>query len=331
MRTFPKFFPLKSGADLTDMNFPFHLPENKTFDVVGFGTNAVDFLIQVPAYPQFDSKVRLVDYAQAAGGEVATTMAGLQRLGLRTSYVGRFGDDPPGDIGFDSLKNEGVDLSFAERIANCRTQIAFIVIDVRNGERTVIWDRDQKLGYAAGDVPLAAVADAKVLHLTPHDTEACVRLARSARENGVIVSTDIDRRFDGIEELLPLVDILLASADFPPSITGRADHKDALKALKDTFGCAITGVTLGDRGSLVLGPDGFIETPAFAVPGGCKDTTGAGDSFRVGFLYGLLTGASIEESCRMANGVAALKCRAVGARTALPDARTLQLLLDENR
>lgn len=300
------------------MNFPFTLASDKTFDVVGFGTNAVDYLIEVPAYPEFNSKIRLTDYSQAAGGEVATTMAGLQRLGLKTCYVGRFGDDASGDVGFDSLKTEGVDLSFAERIPDCRTQIAFIVIDVRNGERTVIWDRDQKLSYAAADAPVKAAADCRVLHLTPHDTEACVRIATEARRNGAIVSSDIDRRFDGIEELLPLVDILLASTDFLPAMTGEDDHRTALGILRERFGCSVTGVTLGDSGSLVLGPEGFIETPAFEVPGGCKDTTGAGDAFRVGFLYGLLTDATIEESARMANAVAALKCRAVGARTSLP-------------
>lgn len=309
------------------MNFPFRLPDKKTFDAVGFGTNAVDFLIQVPEYPDFNSKIRLVDYDQAAGGEVATTMAGLNRLGLKTSYIGRFGDDAAGDVGFASLENEGVDVRFAERISDCRTQIAFILIDVRNGERTVIWDRDPKLSYSADVVPIASVTDSRVLHLTPHDTEACVRLARAARENGVVVSSDIDRRFAGIEELLPLVDILLVSADFLPAMTGEDDHRTALQMLQENFGCAVAGVTLGDSGSLVLGPEGFIETPAFAVPGGCKDTTGAGDAFRVGFLYGLLTGASIEESCRMANGVAALKCRAIGARTSLPTEAELFSLL----
>lgn len=300
------------------MNFPFELLENKAFDVVGFGTNAVDFLIQVPNYPEFNSKVELLDYTQAAGGEVATTMAGLRRLGLRTSYVGRFGDDPAGDLGFKSLADEGVDLSLAERITGARNQIAFILIDARNGERTVIWDRDKKLSYQAGEVPLEAVTDTKVLHLTPHDIEACIRLAAAAREVGVAVSTDIDRTFEGIDRLLPLVDILLASYDFPARITGIPDARESLVALQQKFGCPVTGVTLGDRGSLVLGPGGFIESDAFPIPGGCLDTTGAGDSFRVGFLYGLITRSSIEESCRMANAVAALKCRAVGARTSLP-------------
>ena len=93
------------------------------------------------------------------------------------------------------------------------------------------------------------------------------------------------------------------------------------------FGCPIVGVTLGEAGSLLLCDGEFIETPGFAVPGGCRDTTGAGDAFRVGLLYGLLKGESIEESARLANAVAALKCRQVGARTALPDESELRSLL----
>ena len=125
------------------MHFPFTLKKDTDFDVVGFGTNAVDFLIQVPHYPDFNSKVELDDYVQAAGGEVATSMAGLQRLGLRTSYIGRFGNDHAGEIGIESLVREGVDMQYAETIDGARTQIAFIVIDERNGERTVIWKRDE--------------------------------------------------------------------------------------------------------------------------------------------------------------------------------------------
>ncbi|MBA4184572.1 MAG: carbohydrate kinase family protein, partial [Acidobacteria bacterium] len=152
------------------MNFPFTLPENRKFDVVGFGTNAVDYLIQVPEYPSFNSKIELSDYVQAAGGEVATTMVGLQRLGLKTLYVGRFGDDQEGDFGLRSLSDEAVDISFAEQIKGARTQIAFIVIDRRSGERTVIWHRDKLLAYDEKDAPTEAAALGKVLHFTPHDT-----------------------------------------------------------------------------------------------------------------------------------------------------------------
>ena len=309
------------------MQFPFNLRHDAETDVAGFGTNAVDFLIQVPHYPEFNSKVELTQYTQAAGGEIATTMVGLRRLGLTASYIGRFGDDAAGDIGLGSLRDEGVDLRFAERIDGADTQIAFIVIDERSGERTVIWKRDAKLRYSEDEAPLEAIANAKVLHITPHDTRACIRLARAAREQGTIVSMDVDNVVDDIEELLGLVDVIVACADFPSRLLGISDKRTALTEMHSRFGAGVVGVTLGESGSLLLCNGEFIETPGFDVPGGCKDTTGAGDSFRVGLLYGMIVGETVEESARMANGVAALKCRSVGARTALPRRDELNSLL----
>ena len=309
------------------MQFPFKLRDDAETDVAGFGTNAVDFLIQVPHYPEFNSKVELTEYAQAAGGEIATTTVGLRRLGLTASYIGRFGTDPAGDLGMTSLRDEGVDLRFAERIDGADTQIAFIVIDERNGERTVIWKRDKRLRYTEDEAPVAAIENAKVLHITPHDTRACIRLARAARELGTIVSIDVDNVVDDIEELLGLVDVIVASAEFPSRLLGISNKRQALTEMHRRFGSSVVGVTLGEAGSLLLCGGEFIETPGFEVPGGCKDTTGAGDSFRVGLLYGLITGECIEESARMANGVAALKCRSVGARTALPTRNELDSLL----
>jgi sugar/nucleoside kinase (ribokinase family) len=309
------------------MKFPFNVLQDAEFDVLGFGTNAVDFLIQVPEYPAFNSKVELKDYVQAAGGEVATTVVGLQRLGLRTAYAGRFGSDQAGDFGMLTLKEEGVDTAYAEQVPGANTQIAFIIIDTRSGERTVIWQRDKKLAYAEAEAPVEAVDRAKVVHFTPHDAAACRRMAERARKSGVLVSLDIDNFFDGTDGLLPLVDILIASAEFPKKLLGVQDSRAGLQQMRDRFGCPIVGVTLGEAGSLLLCGDTFIETPGFAVPGGCRDTTGAGDAFRVGLLYGLLKGEPVEESARLANAVAALKCRQIGARTALPDESELRSLL----
>jgi sugar/nucleoside kinase (ribokinase family) len=311
------------------MQFPFKLADNKEFDVVGFGTNAVDYLIIVPEYPAFNSKIELEDYVQAAGGEIATTTVGLRRLGARTAYIGRFGDDPEGNFGLRTLRDEGVDISCAEQIEGARTQIAFIVIDRRSGERTVIWKRDQKLAYTEKDAPVEIAARARILHFTPHDARACLEMARAAKQAGAIVSIDIDNIFEGIEQVLPLVDIFVSSAEFPERLVGIADKKAALREIKSRYGCAVVGMTLGETGSLLLCEDEFIRTDGFEVPGGCKDTTGAGDSFRVGLLYGVLRGASVEESARMANAVAALKCRAVGARTSLPVEKELFDLLSQ--
>ncbi len=309
------------------MQFPFKLAENKEFDVVGFGTNAVDYLIIVPEYPAFNSKIELDDYVQAAGGEIATTTVGLRRLGARTAYVGRFGDDNEGNFGLQTLRDEGVNVRYAEQIADARTQIAFIIVDQRTGERTVIWKRDKKLAFSETDAPVEIAARARILHFTPHDARACLEMARAAKAAGGIVSIDIDNIFEGIEQVLPLVDIFVSSAEFPERLVGIADKKTALREIKARYGCAVVGMTLGETGSLLFCENEFIRTDGFEVPGGCKDTTGAGDSFRVGLIYGLIAGETVEQSARIANAVAALKCRAVGARTALPTPQELDALL----
>lgn len=300
------------------MNFPFTLPDLRQFDAVGFGLNAVDHLIVVPAYPSFDSKVRFIDHQQAAGGQTATAMVGLQRLGLKTAYAGRFGSDAEGQFGFAALAAENVDLEFVEVIEGARNQIAFIIIDARNGERTIIWDRDERVSYTVDEAPVALASRGRVLHLDAHDPPACVRMAEAARAEGTIVSADIDNIYDGLPELLPLIDILITSKEFPHRLTGIADERASLVELKARFGCGIVGLTKGSQGALVYCEGQFIESPAYDVPGGCRDTTGSGDAFHAGFLYGLLNGEDIEESLRLANAVAALKCRSLGARNALP-------------
>lgn len=308
------------------MKFPFKLAENKLFDAVGFGTNAVDYLIVVPEYPKKYGKIQISEHFQLAGGEVATTMCGLQRLGLKTTYIGRFGDDREGEFGLQSLKDEGVDVTFTEKISGSRTQTAYIIIDRRNGERTVIWDRDKKLAYA-DEAPFDVASKGRILHFTPHDTKACLKMAITAKQANTIVSVDIDNVFDDVESLLGNVDILISSQEFPEKIVGIKNKKLALRELKNRFGCAVVGMTLGEKGSLLLCEDNFIETKGFFVPNGCKDTTGAGDAFRVGLLYGVLQGESIEDSAGMANAAAALKCREIGARTALPNEEELFELL----
>jgi sugar/nucleoside kinase (ribokinase family) len=115
------------------MKFPFQVLPAADFDVLGFGTNAIDHLIRVPKYPAFDSKIELTSYTRDAGGEAATTMVGLQRLGLKTAYAGRFGDDAEGVFGRQSLIHGGVDISYTEQISGAATQIGFIIVDETSG------------------------------------------------------------------------------------------------------------------------------------------------------------------------------------------------------
>jgi sugar/nucleoside kinase (ribokinase family) len=318
---------LRFSARIPYMRFPFVLPDKRQFDAVGFGLNAVDHLIVVPEYPAFDTKIRLQAHTQTTGGQAATTMVALQRLGLRTAYGGRFGSDPEGQFGFKSLESEGVNVEFAEVVKGARNQIAFIIVDARSGERTIIWDRDERLSYAAEDAPVALAARGRVLHLDAHDPPAGSHMAQVARASDTIVTADVDNIYPGLPELLPSIDVLIGSKEFPHRLTGIADERASLVELKARYGCGIVGMTKGTDGATIYCEGQFICSPAYEVPGGCRDTTGAGDAFHGGFLFGLLSGEDVETSLKLANRVAALKCRDLGARSALPTRNELSEFL----
>ena len=307
------------------MRFPLSIPDERDFDAVGFGLNAVDHLIVVPAYPVFDTKVRFTEYEKSAGGQTASAMVALQRLGLKTAYAGRFGSDEDGRFGLRAIEYEGVNLDFAEVIDGSDNQIAFIIVESRSGERTIIWDRDERLSYRPDEAPLDLATRGRVLHIDAHDPPACAVMARAAHNSDAIVTSDIDNIYEGLPDLLPLIDVLITSAEFPHRLTGISDERAALVELKARYGCAIVGTTLGTRGARIYAEGQFIESPIFEVPGGCRDTTGAGDAFHGGFIYGMLNGEDLETCLKLGNAVAALKCRSLGARAALP---TVDELID---
>ena len=120
---------------------------------------------------------------------------------------------------------------------------------------------------------------------------------------------------------------MFGSKDFPRRVTGVADPRAAVVELKNRFGCTLVGMTVGAAGAVVYYDGSFIESPGFEAPGGCRDTTGAGDAFHAGFLYGFLNGDDVETSLKLGNAVAAIKCSALGARTALPTKSELDKFL----
>ena len=313
------------------MQLPFNITARKQFDAVGFGLNAVDHLIVVPEYPQFDTKLRFTQHQKSAGGQTATAMVALQRLRMKTAYAGRFGSDDTGVFARESLAKEGVNIEYAETIADATNQLAFIIIDARSGERTIIWDRDERLSYRADEVPIDLASRGRVLHLDAHDPPACAAMAQVARDAGTIVTADIDNVYEGVEDLLPLTDVLITSSEFPHRLTGIADLRMSLVEMKSRYGCPVVGATLGARGGVVYCEGGFLESPAFAVPGGCRDTTGAGDAFHAGFIYAMLRDEDLEGCMRTANALAALKCRKLGGRAALPVADELREFLTTNQ
>jgi len=313
------------------MKLPFKIPSQAEFDCVGFGLNAVDHLIVVSGYPAFDTKVRFNAYEKAAGGQTASAIVALQRLGMSTAYAGRFGSDEGGRFGLLSLEYEGVNLDYAETIDGADNQVAFIIIDERSGERTIIWDRDERLSYRADEAPIEIASRGRILHLDAHDPPACAVMARAARAAGAIVTADIDNVYEGLPELLPLIDVLITSSEFPRRLTGSGDLRSSLIEIQSRYGCAIVGATLGARGAIVICDGQFVESPSFEVPGGCRDTTGAGDAFHSGFLYGMLEDQDLETCLKLGNAIAALKCRALGGRAALPTSDELKEFIGKDR
>ena len=104
----------------------FSLPAEKAYDVVGLGLNAVDHLCVVPHFPQFDSKLKMLDFRRQGGGQAATAMVACQRLGLKTRYLGKVGDDDFGHYSQKSLEDEGVDVEGVMMVTSTRNQFAFM-------------------------------------------------------------------------------------------------------------------------------------------------------------------------------------------------------------
>jgi sulfofructose kinase len=298
------------------MEFGLELPEGKAFDAVALGLNAVDHLIVVPQFPRFNSKIQFVSVTRAPGGQAATAMVALARLGLKTLYIGTVGSDEPGRFQLDSISSEGVDTSGVKIVEGARSQTAYIIVDQTTGERTVLWDRDPLLTMRPSEVDRQSVISGRVLHLDGHDVEASIQAAVYAREAGVPTVLDIDNYYPGADRLLPLIDFNICSSEFPRRVTGEDDLKRALKEIQSRSGSRLVASTIGKDGVLAYFNGEYIHSPGFEIE--CVDTTGAGDAFHGGFIFGLLNKKSVEETFRFANAVAALKCRAVGARTALP-------------
>jgi sugar/nucleoside kinase (ribokinase family) len=303
----------------------------RSCDVTGLGQNSVDLVAMLREFPTGNSKQRIQRFARFPGGQIASAMVCCARLGWRARYIGRFGSDELGEIGRASLAAEGVDLSAAEVVPDAHTRFAMILVDGRTGDRTVLWDRDSRLALRADDVPAAAVRTARVLLVDCDDVGASVAAATLAHEHGVITAIDVEAVVPGLDRLLPLIDVVIASEGFPERWTASSDTGRALERLDAELKPAITCVTLGPQGSLARCQGHEIRTPAFPVP--CVDSTGAGDAFRGGFIAALLEHGpdEVEVLLRMANAVAALKCRTPGAREGLPNAAELRSLLGEDR
>lgn len=279
-------------------------------DVVGVGLNATDTLIPVPHFPVIGEKVEIRSANAMLGGQTASAMAACQQWGLRTRYVGKIGDDVFGDMHRAEFARLGVEAHLFTA-PGCNSQQAFILVDP-SGERTVLWKRDGRLTLLPDELQRAWIINARMLLLDGHDTEAATQAAQWAHGAGVPVVADLDDLYGGYEKLLPNIDYLITSRDIPVRLTSESDLRKSLPEVAHRYRCKLAAATLGEQG--VLGWDGerFIYAPAYRVE--ATDTTGAGDTFHAGFIYGFLQGWELQRQLEFACAAAALNCTAVGAR-----------------
>lgn len=298
---------------------------SKAFDVVGVGLNATDTMLLVPHFPAYGGKVPFSKEVVSPGGQVASAMVTCARLGLRARYIGTVGDDERGDIQMRSLESSGVELSCVQRRKNCGNQSAYIIIDQSTGERTVFWSRPDCLAISPEQITPDQIVCARLLHIDGHDTRAVEHAARIARQHGLPVTVDVDTIYPGFDRVLPLVDYLIASSEFPSRWTRIEDPRRALEAIQREYGMRMAAMTLGAHGSLALVDNRFYYSPGFVVH--CMDTTGAGDVFHGAFCYAVLNGMPVPDALDFSNAMAALNCTAVGARGGIADAEATRELM----
>jgi sugar/nucleoside kinase (ribokinase family) len=308
-----------------DATFTLPDPSGYRFQAAGMGLNAVDQLIAVDRYPARGGKEAIRSIRVMPGGQVATAMIACRRLGLeKVRYLGKVGDDEAGRLSRRSLEESGVDCRYLLTEPDTPNQAAVILIDGETGERTIFWQRSDRLNMTSEELPVESFCCAPVLLVDGHDQDAAIRCAAVAKGRGIATMLDVDRVRSRTRELLPLIDFCIGSETFPRDLTGEPDLDSALiRAAKECPG--FLAATLGPSGVAFAWEGRVHRVPGFAVP--AVDTTGAGDVFHGAFLYGLVQGWPLGRILPFANAAAALNCTALGARGGLrPAAEVLDFM-----
>jgi sulfofructose kinase len=292
-------------------------------DVVGVGLNATDTLIPVKHFPERGSKIEIQSANPLLGGQVASAVVACQQWGLRTRYVGKLGEDHPAALHRAEFERLGIETHLSTARGSASQQ-AFILVD-SSGERTVLWKRDRRLTLLPEELNAEWVRSARILHLDGHDTAAATLAAQYARSASVPVVTDLDDLYTGVESLLPNIDYLITSRDIPARLTGKPDLVQSLPEVQKRYGSRLAGATLGSDGVLVWDGQNFHYAPAFWVK--VVDTTGAGDIFHAGFIYGLAQGWPVQRQLEFACAAAALNCTAIGARGGIRPVEEIERLI----
>jgi sulfofructose kinase len=299
------------------------MPLLSKVDLVGVGLNATDTVIALSHFPEPGSKVEYSTSSVLPGGQVASAVVACQQWGLKTRYVGSLGDDIAATLHREAFAHSGVEIRIIA-VPNCASRQSLILVD-SVGERTVLWRQDQRLDLHPHHLQREWIVNARALHVDGYDIAAATLAATWAREAGVPVIADLDEIYPGIEALLEKVDYLIVSRDFPARLMHEPNLDKSIRLMQARYGCRLAAATLGPEGVLAYDGTTLHYTPAFHVP--VQDTTGAGDTFHAGFIYGMLQNWPLQRQLDFACAAAALNCTAVGARGNIETVENIEALI----
>ncbi|MCA9459432.1 MAG: adenosine kinase [Nanoarchaeota archaeon] len=313
--------------------------ENKQIDVIGFGSPLLDLLVEVEDFfleelelkkgeMHITSEERALEILEklnghnideCAGGSCANTIYGIAYLGGKSAFCGVVGDDEHGktyDLSFNHKNNKNILHKINKKTGHA---ITFITND---SQRTFATHLGAAIEFKKHHVLEEDIIKAKILHVEAYQIEgeetkeAMIEAMNFAKKHNIKISLDlsdpalIKRQKKYLEEIVEkYIDIIFANEEEAKEYTG-LEEKDALNFFGNL--CEIAIVKLGAKGSLIKTQNKIFEIPAEKII--VKDTTGAGDMFAAGFLYGITNNKSIEEAGKIATENAAKVVSQIGAR-----------------
>lgn len=286
----------------------------KSADVIGIGACTIDHLFVVDQLPKFGEIVCSSTYDRQLGGAVATALVALAQFGISTQLISKIGSDYEGDFIITEFQRKNVDISNLAIEKNGVSRVILVLIDRASGERCFTWRPENLKPLELTHSNQIAIQSAKILHLN-ESNETTMQAAKWAKNANVTIVFDGGWLSESVNELLQMVDIPIVSEEFGKQWIPNAT---ANKVIEELFNLnkSIAVVTLGAKGCIVKSEKGTFAFPAFPIK--AIDTTGAGDAFRAGFIYGLLQNWEIEQIICFSSAVAAINCLTIGGQAGLP-------------
>ncbi len=294
-----------------------------SIQVFGLGQCSLDYIGKIESYPPPDVKCEFSDLTVQGGGPVGTALVALARWGIPGAICGMIADDSFGRTIRTFLEEEGIDTKGLAIRKGCSSQFAFIAAEPSLGRRTIFWRRPTGPVLRPEEIDMAKLRQARLFHTDGLFTEAALAGAKEARKAGLEVSVDAGTLRDGMLELARVSDYFIASEVFANALAGEGRAAEACRTLSE-LGPRVVGVTLGSRGCIVLANGILCEKKAYPVVP--VDTTGCGDVFHAGFIYGMMQRWDLDKVIDFASWTAAMVSRELGGRKGIP---TLQQIREK--